>query len=281
MNEIDPFKGLTSFPVPEASGSLDRSGLGRDAFLKIFLTQLANQDPEAPQDASELGAQLAIFSQVEQQTLMAEELRGVNSRLDQLLQALAKPTGAAALDPVSLIGKAVDLETSTLHTNATRSSTQELRFEVRDADVRDLLIEGESADDRTLGLAVLHVPAERPALERGEYALRFEDGKLVLELPDGSVLSGDALEFQPFVHDDATGQPIVVSPDTPDAPRLARIAPNLAHEVFVSTRNREGVYKPLETHVTGNVSAVHVVDGKQVVTVDGVDLDPAKIIRIR
>ena len=57
MPEIDPLESLRSFPVTESApegDSLEASGLGRDAFLKIFLTQLENQDPSSPEDATEL-----------------------------------------------------------------------------------------------------------------------------------------------------------------------------------------------------------------------------------
>ena len=65
-----------------------------DAFLKLLVAQLKNQDPTKPMDSSEFMAQLASFSNVEQ---------GIktNTKLDQLLisQALNQVDG--------LIGKTV------------------------------------------------------------------------------------------------------------------------------------------------------------------------------
>lgn len=43
-----------------------KSTLGYDAFLKLFMAQLKNQDPTSPKDPSEFVAELATFSNVEQ-----------------------------------------------------------------------------------------------------------------------------------------------------------------------------------------------------------------------
>lgn len=64
------------------------------AFLRLLVTQMKNQDPTAPMDSTDYVAQLATFSQVEQSVQ-------INSKLDQILQA---STFAQA---GSLIGKYV------------------------------------------------------------------------------------------------------------------------------------------------------------------------------
>src|SRR5262245_7839489 len=174
MSDIDPFAGLTTFPTTTGSSnepeSLQKSGLGRDAFLHIFLTQLQNQDPLSPQDASQLGAQLATFSQVEQQTLMAEQLRGVNSRLDSMLEAL-KGSPAGSLDPVSLIGKQVEVSSASLRADG--GTDDVLSFDVTESGVQSVLISGKTADGRTIGLATLGVADGASELARGTYALRL------------------------------------------------------------------------------------------------------------
>jgi flagellar basal-body rod modification protein FlgD len=60
-----------------AAGSMDYN-----AFLKLLIAQLKNQDPTKPMDSTQFVAQLATFSQVEQSI-------NANSKLDSLLTSSA------------------------------------------------------------------------------------------------------------------------------------------------------------------------------------------------
>jgi flagellar basal-body rod modification protein FlgD len=64
-------------------------GMGREAFLKLLVAQLKNQDPLKPQDNSAFVAELAQFSSLEQ-------TMGINDRLD-LLSAKPLRNGAVAM----------------------------------------------------------------------------------------------------------------------------------------------------------------------------------------
>ena len=77
------------------------SSVDYDAFLKLLVAQMKNQDPTAPMDSSEYIAQLASFSNVEQSVK-------ANARLDALLaaQALAQADG--------IIGRTVTSEDGTI-----------------------------------------------------------------------------------------------------------------------------------------------------------------------
>lgn len=66
-----------------------------EAFLKLLVTQMKNQDPTSPMESTDYVAQLATFSQVEQSVQ-------INSKLDQILQA---STFAQAGD---LIGREIE-----------------------------------------------------------------------------------------------------------------------------------------------------------------------------
>lgn len=56
----------------------DNSELGKDAFLKILVTELANQDPLEPLDQAEFIAQMAQFTEVEQMTNMNDTLESMS-----------------------------------------------------------------------------------------------------------------------------------------------------------------------------------------------------------
>lgn len=71
-------------PVPPASGPAAavtaNNAMDYDAFLKLLIAEMKNQDPLSPKDSSQFVAQFAAFSQVEQ------AIR-TNQKLDQLLAA--------------------------------------------------------------------------------------------------------------------------------------------------------------------------------------------------
>jgi flagellar basal-body rod modification protein FlgD len=56
-----------------------QSGMGQEAFLKMFMAQMTNQNPLDPMDNTEFTAQLAQFSSLEQLTAMNEKLNGLSS----------------------------------------------------------------------------------------------------------------------------------------------------------------------------------------------------------
>ena len=61
--------------------STGASTLGYDAFLKLLVAQMQNQDPTKPMDSTEFIAQLASFSSVEQSVK-------INSKLDALITSI-------------------------------------------------------------------------------------------------------------------------------------------------------------------------------------------------
>ncbi len=62
--------------------------LGVDAFLKLLMTQLQNQDPTQPQSDTEFIAQLAQFSSLEQ-------LTSINQAVTSIAQVFSAAGGAA------------------------------------------------------------------------------------------------------------------------------------------------------------------------------------------
>ncbi|MGJ3704000.1 flagellar hook capping FlgD N-terminal domain-containing protein [Variovorax sp. AFSI2.2] len=90
---IDAISGSTAT-------NLQASSLGMEDFLKILLTQLTYQDPLKPMDNQEFMAQMAQFTSLEQ-------TQQLNNKIETLI------TNQAALQSVGLIGKTVDVNTST------------------------------------------------------------------------------------------------------------------------------------------------------------------------
>jgi len=81
--------------------------MGRDAFLKLLVAQLKNQDPLKPQDNSAFVAELAQFSSLEQSM-------GVNDRLDQMM---LQNQGMANADVVNMVGKNATVKGSLITTD--------------------------------------------------------------------------------------------------------------------------------------------------------------------
>jgi flagellar basal-body rod modification protein FlgD len=85
--------GVTPGALTQAVGG--NQSLGQDAFLKLLVAQLQNQDPLNPQENYEFVAQLAQFSSLEQSV-------GINDRLDQLA---LQNVGLQNSQVVALVGK--------------------------------------------------------------------------------------------------------------------------------------------------------------------------------
>jgi flagellar basal-body rod modification protein FlgD len=100
MSTINSVNGSPELKTP-ATGNRQ---LGKNEFLKLLTTQLANQDPLSPTDNQAFIAQLAQFASVEQ----SEQMVG---RLDALLMAQTANNQTAT---TSLVGKDVIYKTNTV-----------------------------------------------------------------------------------------------------------------------------------------------------------------------
>ena len=65
-----------------AEGSASSASVDYNAFLRLLVAQLKNQDPTQPMDSTQYLSQLASFSQVEQGII-------TNTKLDEMLTASA------------------------------------------------------------------------------------------------------------------------------------------------------------------------------------------------
>ncbi|MER2105571.1 MAG: flagellar hook assembly protein FlgD [Solibacillus sp.] len=82
MTTIDSSYYLKA-PGIKTTTETDNGALGKDAFLKILITQLQNQDPTSPMDDKEFIAQMAQFSSLEQMQNMTTAMENLLSSQQQ------------------------------------------------------------------------------------------------------------------------------------------------------------------------------------------------------
>ncbi|MEY2785079.1 MAG: hypothetical protein RL277_1289 [Planctomycetota bacterium] len=123
----------TALTQTAAAGQQAASNVDKDAFMKLLVSQLQNQDPMAPQDNQQFIAQLAQFSSLEQMQQLNENILGL-AVLQQSNALMAQLTQSSAL-----IGQQVQY--------IDPQSEQELTGTVSQVKIKDgmatLLIDGE------------------------------------------------------------------------------------------------------------------------------------------
>jgi flagellar basal-body rod modification protein FlgD len=107
---VAPVNNTTAGAAAQLSSALGSNpAMGRDAFLKLLVAQLKNQDPLKPQDNSAFVAELAQFSSLEQSM-------GVNDRLDQMM---LQNQGMANSNVVNMVGSVATVKGSLVTTDGT------------------------------------------------------------------------------------------------------------------------------------------------------------------
>jgi flagellar basal-body rod modification protein FlgD len=110
---MDPVTGPGTTTGSLSSALGGNKALDKEAFLKLLVAQLKNQDPLKPQDSSQFVAELAQFSSLEQ-------AMGINDRLDLLaLQSRGQGNSQA----VALVGNQVSVRGSVVSVNGTGVGT--------------------------------------------------------------------------------------------------------------------------------------------------------------
>jgi len=79
---VNPASAPATAPEPAPSGAQNRTNMDYDAFLRLLIAEMKNQDPLDPTNASEYVSQFASFSVVEQAIQ-------TNQKLDDLLAGLS------------------------------------------------------------------------------------------------------------------------------------------------------------------------------------------------
>ncbi|MFN8542715.1 MAG: flagellar hook capping FlgD N-terminal domain-containing protein [Candidatus Binatia bacterium] len=111
---LDPTTLLGSATsVSDAADTKNRvktnESVSQNEFLKLFITQLQNQDPMSPMDTEQLTAQLAQFSSL-------EKLTSIDQQLGKL--ATKDTSSSSRAEVLSLLGKTVDYDGSTMAVSA-------------------------------------------------------------------------------------------------------------------------------------------------------------------
>lgn len=276
MDEVTA-AGLNTDSFDQSTSTLEQAGLDRDAFLRIFMTQLRFQDPLNPQESSELSAQLATFSQLEQSIVQVDELRAIRSGLDELVQASKVPQTPPAIDPVSLIGKDIEVATDEILVPESGDSI-ELGFDIERAGIRALSFLARAPSGDIFGLASISAhdvdpdAGEAASFAPGHYTLVFADGVPQLRGPDGDL---NALEFLPLI--ELPNGELGADPDgTPQG-----FVGGTTYAFETEGRNSSDQRTPFAMTTWGTVSAVRVHEGLPVLVIGGQDVDPTKIVQIQ
>lgn len=133
--------GPTAAGTEAAQAAMKQAtGMNKNDFLKLFVTQLQNQDPLNPQDGTQFISQLAQLTQVEQ-------AYNTNTNLQNILNQGGNSAAFAAL---TLIGKEVESPTAVISLN--QGEPAGIRFELTQAadQVTVSVLNGSGAVVRTL-----------------------------------------------------------------------------------------------------------------------------------
>lgn len=132
--------GIADASMNAAAAMKRATGINKDDFLKLFITQLKNQDPLNPRDSAEFIAQLAQLTQVEQ-------AYNTNSNLEKLLSTINTNAG---LNSVSFIGKEVVTEGNQVSLKAGTPVKLGFRLDHQASEVKIEIMNGAGMTVRTL-----------------------------------------------------------------------------------------------------------------------------------
>jgi len=182
--------------------------LGKDAFLLLLLTQLQNQDPTNPMENTDMVAQLAQFSQLEQ---IANVSKGIEA-MTGYIQAQNQ------FQTLSLIGKDVLAENNQFSLTDGKPDVKAELITTETCRATVYVVNSKGERVRTIEMGTLE-PGER-AIEwdgRNESGAMAEDGVYFFQVTP-TAMNGEYLEHGVYpqvsgkvtgVSFDAAGQPVI------------------------------------------------------------------------
>jgi flagellar basal-body rod modification protein FlgD len=159
----------TATPTPtDANG-----GLGKDAFMKLLIAQLKNQDPLNPTDAKEFVTQLSTLTSVEKMGAMADQLGALQVATSSMVANQAS----------NLVGKSIEGDGKTLYLGESGAATSGINLSEGASSVTMTIRDAKGVAVRTIkdGAAApgTHAFSWDGKLESGE---RAPTGKYSLEV---------------------------------------------------------------------------------------------------
>ncbi|HEY4014508.1 MAG TPA: flagellar hook capping FlgD N-terminal domain-containing protein [Polyangiaceae bacterium] len=132
----------SSSDTASAAASAATQTLGQDAFLKLLMAQLQNQDPLQPTDGTEFVTQLAQFSQVEQAVAQSTTLGNISTQLQNMSNSNAS----------DLIGKTVTASSAGMQWGGTFAATSNVTLAGAAQTVTATIQDSQGNTVRTLNL---------------------------------------------------------------------------------------------------------------------------------
>lgn len=148
---MDIQSSTASQAATQSSEASERSKLDRDAFMKLLVTQLQNQDPMEPMDTREMITQLSQLTSV-------EHLMGMERQLGSLQNGIASLVNGQAS---TLVGKDVVASAATLHLDASGPVQSTYTLPARAKEVSITIRNAEGRALRTLRLGEQGAGAQR------------------------------------------------------------------------------------------------------------------------
>lgn len=186
-----PINSTSSSSAANAVSSAASSGskpLDKEAFLKLLVAQISNQDPMKPMEGTEFVSQLSQFAMVEQAIAQSTQLANVSAQLG----------GIANNDATALVGKQVTVRGKSMAFDGVTATTSAVSFSAPAKNVKAEVVDANGKTVRTIEIGsrpagTLTITwdgknaAGQPA-PRGNYTLRVTgtgaDGKALRPTQD-------------------------------------------------------------------------------------------------
>jgi flagellar basal-body rod modification protein FlgD len=177
-------------PATQQPAATPGGDMGKDQFMKLLIAQLQNQDPTNPMDGSQMAAQLAQFSSLEQLQQINTTLTGQTTSSGTLLGAIQ------ASSAINTIGHTVMASGNVLQlggANGATSVTADLASAAKTATLHIYNSAGNEIGSRALGA----VAGGRQTIDLGSATSGLQDGAYTYSI-DAKDSAGSAVAVQTY-----------------------------------------------------------------------------------